>query len=206
MLPPEFIRPSRLRTSASTEMRTFSSRYSDAVMGVPIAALRTTKTCTLGAQLQDHFPVCPPYPLPPAGGSLCLCANRTFLFIAFLYCLQYTTAASICQVWKFMFLEYQKTEFHSKKPELVQTRSGFLWWTLGGSNPRPSARQADALPAELSVRIRRQNTAFIYFYSMLSTLSKDSLSSSSNSERSNSSSSPQAGHFVLPFSSSSSSI
>ena len=28
----------------------------------------------------------------------------------------------------------------------------FLWWTMYGSNLRPSARQADALPAELIVR------------------------------------------------------
>ena len=30
-------------------------------------------------------------------------------------------------------------------------QDGFLWWTLTGSNRRPSARQADALPAELNV-------------------------------------------------------
>lgn len=29
--------------------------------------------------------------------------------------------------------------------------TGFIWWTLTGSNRRPSARQADALPAELNV-------------------------------------------------------
>ena len=30
-------------------------------------------------------------------------------------------------------------------------QDGFVWWTLTGSNRRPSARQADALPAELNV-------------------------------------------------------
>lgn len=30
-------------------------------------------------------------------------------------------------------------------------QDGFEWWTLTGSNRRPSARQADALPAELNV-------------------------------------------------------
>ena len=29
----------------------------------------------------------------------------------------------------------------------------FIWWTLGDSNPRPPARQAGALPAELNVPV-----------------------------------------------------
>ncbi len=40
---------------------------------------------------------------------------------------------------------------------------GFSWWTLGDSNPRPSARQADALPAELSVQIKAVKPLLLLF-------------------------------------------
>ncbi len=42
---------------------------------------------------------------------------------------------------------------HKKRSNILRCHF-FLWWTLGDSNPRPPARQAGALPAELNVRIQ----------------------------------------------------
>ena len=42
---------------------------------------------------------------------------------------------------------------NSKRP----VSKAFSWWAMRNSNPRPSARQAEALPAELIARISGVN-------------------------------------------------
>ena len=39
---------------------------------------------------------------------------------------------------------------------------GLRWWVLRGSNPRPSPCKGDALPAELSTRMRALGSALVY--------------------------------------------
>ncbi len=56
-------------------------------------------------------------------------------------------------------------EFHRRRQIKLKTTGfcrnlSFSWWTLGDSNPRPPARQAGALPAELNVRINLQGLLY----------------------------------------------
>ena len=52
------------------------------------------------------------------------------------------------------YYNFSVTKSYVKPHKTIKIRpfqGGFAWWTLTGSNRRPSARQADALPAELNV-------------------------------------------------------
>ncbi len=51
---------------------------------------------------------------------------------------------------------------NNKEKNLRFRKSIFSWWMLRGSNPRPSVRQTDALPAELNIQPHKYNKAIIF--------------------------------------------
>ena len=68
-----------------------------------------------------------------------------------------------------------------KTPATSRVCKGLAWWTLRNSNPRPSARQAEALPAELSVHVVSQashseNTSILCISTLSRTAQQDELS------------------------------
>ena len=98
MIPPEFARPSRERTSASTEKGNCRFSILWRCNGRAHRSLtRGGMPPALGARLRDHFRACPPRPLPPTGASLCHWAHVTFPFIAFCCWVYCSTFLSICQ-------------------------------------------------------------------------------------------------------------
>lgn len=98
MIPPEFARPSRERTSASTEKGNCRFSILWRCNGRAHRSLtRGGMPPALGARLRDHFRACPPRPLPPTGVSLCHWAHVTFPFIAFCCWVYCSTFLSICQ-------------------------------------------------------------------------------------------------------------